>query len=171
MSGTQIIEVELRPTLPTIELRLPDPSGTPVADARLAALVTGPKGEPGATEVQYPALAQGQGVLGGHRVVMLTADGTVNYADARNPEDARRILGITTGAAVNGESANIQTTGPMIESSWSWVPDEPVYLGQDGLLTQTVPTWPSAAFLRVMGVAISPTTLLIGMGPVIHLTP
>lgn len=166
MSGTQVIQIELVRQSPAIELQLPA-LGTQPADARLLALAVGQKGEPGGTQVQYPAAT----ALGGHRVVIFNADGSVGYADARQLDHAPRVLGVTTGASVEGAVSNIQAVGPMTESSWSWTPNLPVYLGQNGLLTQTPPAQPQAAFSLVIGVAVSATTLLIGLGNVIHLTP
>ena len=70
------------------------------------------------------------------------------------------MLGITTGAAAAGDAINVQASGEMTEVSWNWTPGLPVFLGTNGLLTQTPPV---SGFQLVLGVAISPTKLAINI--------
>ncbi len=98
--------------------------------------------------------------LSGHRVVKVEANGKVAYADNTNPADAGQVLGVTLNAALPGDVANVQVTGELTESSWAWVPGLPVYLGTAGTLTQTLPV---AGFQLVVGIAVAPNKLVIGI--------
>jgi hypothetical protein len=103
--------------------------------------------------------------LSGHRAVKLSAPGAV-YADSHTVADAGRTIGITTGAAANGTSVTVQTAGPLTESSWSWTPAAPIYVGANGALTQTVPAVGNGArFSQRVGYAVTPTEMFVDLGP------
>lgn len=115
--------------------------------------MAGDAGEAGALYVYFPAAVP----VGGHRAVRLLA-GEVVYADNSTVADANLVLGITVGAAVQGALVQIQTGGLMTEPSWAWTPDQPIFLGSDGGLTQVVP---AAGFSLILALAISMTQVLI----------
>lgn len=117
----------------------------------------GPPGPAGGNVLALPAAT----VLGGHRVVRSTGDGRCGYASAANPLHGDDVLGVTLGAASAGADANVQVAGEIVEPSWAWVPQEPVFLGLDGQLTQTPPDDPDAAFVLVIGFATAPTRLML----------
>lgn len=77
--------------------------------------------------------------IGGHRLVVLNSDGNAIYADSHNLTHAHKVLGITTGAASAGDTVTVQITGVLSEPSWTWTLDEPIWLGTNGILTQTPP--------------------------------
>ncbi|MDN6885278.1 hypothetical protein QMO14_16860 [Variovorax sp. CAN2819] len=117
----------------------------------------GPPGVPGAmgeAYVEFPAAVP----LGGHRAVRLLG-GEAIYADHTVVADANVVLGITRGAAAAGALAQIQFGGLMTEPSWAWTPDQPVFVGLAGVLTQTPPT---SGFSLIVGIATLPTQILIG---------
>lgn len=91
--------------------------------------------------------------IGGHRVV--TVDG--DYADSTILGHAYIIAGITTGATSNGAVMQVRYSGEIIEDTWNWT-EGLVFLGTNGLLTQTAPT---TGFMVVIGVAKNKTTLLV----------
>lgn len=113
---------------------------------------TGPRGE----SMAYVSLTAAT-ALGGHRVVRATGLGGVEYASSANSSHFGTVIGITTAAAEQDETAEILTVGHVTEPSWSWQPGE-LFLGVNGLLTQTAPT---SGFLQVIGTAVSPTRALI----------
>lgn len=96
--------------------------------------------------------------LGGHRAVCLQADG-LHYADASTLAHAGLTAGITPGAVEAGASTTPVSNGELIEPSWRWEVDRPVFVGLDGTLTQTLPQ--SAVFSQVVGVATSSTSLFV----------
>lgn len=129
-------------------------------DKQTEVIVAGVQGPPGPRGEIGPAggsafTAPAGETLSGHRVVQLI-DGQAYYCDADNPDHAGTAIGLTTGAALIGDEATIQTLGNLIEPSWSWTPG-PVYLGSQGQLTQT----PAGMFLQQIGVALSTTSINI----------
>ena len=112
----------------------------------------GDKGDPGISNITYPA-AQ---ALGGHRVVILNDGLEADYADATDLTHINRILGLTLGAVIQGDAVTILTGGDVIEPSWSWTLGLPVYLGSNGLLTQTRPI---IGFNLIVGFPLSATEM------------
>lgn len=96
--------------------------------------------------------------LGGHRAVIYDDTGAAQYADSTVLMDAGAVVGLTLGAAAAGDTVAIATSGAVSEPSWAWAERLPVFLGTNGLLTQTPPV---AGFMLPMGVPLSPTTLLL----------
>lgn len=124
---------------------------------------------PGAGPVQSLIAVTGT-ILGGHRVVGIAHDGTYTYVDQTVHVDGFRAAGITTGAAALGAAVTIQTRGPITEPSWNWTVDLPVFVGTNGLPTQTVPTLAGGAvFSQMVGLALTATTIFVQMGIPIYL--
>lgn len=124
------------------------------ADGEDGQAIPGPRGEL-PIYIEFPAAAGG---LGGHRAVRLVA-GEASYADNTNVPDANLVLGVTRGAVVAGDLAQIQVTGLMTESSWAWTPDAPVFVGAAGVLTQPAP---ASGFALMVGIATAADQILIG---------
>ena len=107
--------------------------------------------------------------LGGHRLVMNAIDGRLIYASNDVEQSAYTILGITLGAAVVNASVDVQGFGLVTEPTWTWVPNAPIYLGTNGLMTQIVPSAPTALFSLVVGFAISATAIFLNLHEAIYL--
>jgi hypothetical protein len=118
----------------------------------------GPQGEPG-TGVSETAVAST--ALGGHRVVCFNTDGELEYASNDNAAHVHAVVGLTTGAVSSGDTATVVYQGLITEGSWSWTPQAPVFLGQNGLLTQIAPVAGVSVFRCILGVAVSATQLWI----------
>lgn len=103
--------------------------------------------------------------LGGHRAVALV-DGQADYASADNLATALACFGITIGAVASGAKARVQIAGRIVEGSWNWTPNEPIYLGLNGLLTQTPPT--GGNIVRQLGLAETATSMLVQIQPAIR---
>ncbi|MES2488570.1 MAG: hypothetical protein V4607_02175 [Pseudomonadota bacterium] len=114
----------------------------------------GIQGIPGGTAGQILQAIAGVD-LGGHRAIFID-EGLAFYADA-DMASAERVAGITLGAAADSELANYQTAGEITEPSWNWN-EGPVFLGLNGLLTQTPP---STGAIIELGVALNATRLLV----------
>lgn len=93
----------------------------------------GPPGEAGGA-LALPAAT----TLHGHRAIAVDAAGRAVHADAATLSHALATVGITEQSAVEGDTIQITSTGPITHSGWSWTPG-PVLLGLDGVLTQTRP--------------------------------
>ena len=104
--------------------------------------------------------------IGGHRAVTLNAAKELIYADNTNPAHLGKILGISESAADAGSLLTVCSFGELIESSWTWTLDGPIYLTTNGQLTQTAPT---TGFLCAVGFPISSTAIFVGVQPSIIL--
>lgn len=94
--------------------------------------------------------------LGGHRVATMQG----GYADSSNTNHAYALAGLTTQAVSAGSIVQVQSSGSLTEQSWNWTQDEPVYVGNNGMLTQTPP---ATGFICIIGIPINNTTLLINI--------
>jgi hypothetical protein len=101
---------------------------------------------------------QSDGALGGNRVVKTTTSGKVGYADKDTSGDKSIVLGITQTSSVDLADSYVQTSGKMVEPSWAWTMGLPIYCGNIGNLTQTVPT---TGFICQVGTPLSPTSMNI----------
>lgn len=117
----------------------------------------GPAGPPGPIGGQPTYTASMP--LSGHRVVKIVPTDAVEYADCTNATDAFTIVGLTTQAYSTSAVVTVQTTGLVTHSGWSWVVGHPVILGLTGFPTQSIPV--GAAFVKQIGVALSPTTIAL----------
>jgi hypothetical protein len=142
--------------IPTLEVSGAITVTTAAPPEILTEITRGPQGIPGPAGDATLYYEAGQ-ILSGHRVVMIEDD-KAYYADCTIPSHGKRVLGITTGASVIGVQSRIQASGEMSESSWAWILDAPVWLGINGLLSQTPPV---SGFSLIVGFPISSTKLLI----------
>lgn len=98
--------------------------------------------------------------LSGHRVVRGVGSAQADLASSDDASHAGFVIGITTGAAMQGDDATIQIAGSMIEVSFSFVPG-PVYFNSIGVLTQTRPT---SGFIQQVAVAVDTTEIVVQLG-------
>jgi hypothetical protein len=98
-------------------------------------------------------------VISALKVITLdTSTGKGIYADRNTPAHANRILGVSYTSGDEDENIIVITSGEITDSSWSWDTSKPVFLGNDGTLTQTAPT---TGFRVIIGFPVSATTLNI----------
>lgn len=133
--------------------------------------IPGPMGPPGpgGSDLGSNIVRPTVGALGGHRVVFLDEQGRAGYASNDTLAHAQRVVGITTSANNVDAPTSIATFGDVNEPSWNWTLDQPIYLGTNGLLTQTPPAAP-AVFSLVIGFPVSSTTLFVNPASPIVLT-
>lgn len=120
----------------------------------------GDKGDPGGSEMVRTAAV----ALSGHRAVLIDGQGKFDYVSADNLLHSSRAVGVTIGAASAGAPANVVMFGEITEPTWTWIPDQPVYLGVNGQLTQTMPVFPASKFLQVIGIPMTSTSLFVNIG-------
>lgn len=126
----------------------------------------GPAGAPGGTSVPMTASA----TVGGHRIVRSTGAGLVAHATNVTEAHGDDVVGMTLGAATAGTAVAVQRSGSVSFNGWSWTPLEPVFLGVDGLLTQTPPVAEAgAAFALCIGHAEAPDRVFLNPQPTIYL--
>lgn len=119
----------------------------------------GPAGAPGGALLVVTAGA----TLSGHMAVAYDSTGALVPASADDAAQLLRLVGITTGAVGAGLPATVQRQDVLDHAGWAFTPGQPVYLGLAGALVQAVP--PGAAFIQVLGLALTPTRLLVGLQP------
>lgn len=117
---------------------------------------TGLQGVPGQRGVAVVAAVP----LGGHRAITV-------FGQYVEPGDEDIIAGITTGAVTEGETTFAVRDGIITEPSWSWVPDQPIFLASFGVLTQSPPT---LTRIRRVAWALTSTTINVDFYPAIELT-
>lgn len=140
---------------PTLEIVTGGAQGVPGAD-----------GTPGNISTDHNAAVP----LSGHRMVTLDSNGLLIYASAETLAHANRVIGMTMGAVSAGVAPSVIKSGEITEPTWNWDTSLPLYLGANGLLTQTPPVGPTTKFSNVIGFPISPITVFIGIQPSIILT-
>lgn len=150
-SVSQVTIVENAPQVTVISEGIQGPPGTPGAD--------GPIGPSGGSALPMTAGA----ILGGGRILTVDANGDAIYADASNPAHIRGVVGLGLNAAILGATVNVQIVGETSDVAWSWTVGQPIFLGLNGLMTQTVPTAPTAAFALVVAYPITPTKIVVGL--------
>jgi hypothetical protein len=96
-------------------------------------------------------------IISGHRAVY-NKNGSIYYADKDTEETVSGLLGISAGAALIGGAVNLVFAGPLIEPSWNWNYPAPIFIGNNGILTQAVPL---SGWLIIIANSISPTTVWV----------
>lgn len=94
-------------------------------------------------------------------VVYESSPGRLSLADNSAAASSYAVAGITTAfAAVGGAVALAGNGGTVSNASWNWTPQQPVFLGAGGALTQQPP---SAGWVLAVGVAISATSIFVAI--------
>lgn len=163
-----IVEVD-QPDVPVIRAEPP----TSLAVVVPVAGPQGPRGPAGSSGTgsdvgQVKLTATAATVLSGHRAVTQRSDGQLVYADNTTLFHLHSPVWLTMGAISSGADGEVLVYGTLTEPSWSWIPGGALYLGANGVLTQTPPQ-PPAVFSAMIGVATGPTTVFIDRQPSILL--
>lgn len=92
--------------------------------------------------------------------VAVKDNGQLVYADPANVNHQQAALGILIAAATQGQTAIAYLKRIVFDASWNWNPALPIWLGDNGTLTQTAPkTSPTDALYRIMARVIDPQTI------------
>lgn len=119
----------------------------------------GPVGPIGPTGGSALSVYAGE-ALGGNRIVVLDGAGQAYYATNADPTHFHRVLGMTLNSGAMGEPVSVIRNGEVIEPSWNWTLYIPVFLGTNGLLTQTQP---STGFSLIVGFPVTTTKLFVSI--------
>lgn len=120
--------------------------------------IQGLKGDKGDAAAD-PEFTAGE-ALSGHRMVVLNASEQAVYASNDNLSHAEKVFGMTVGAASSGAAVTVRRFGELTEPSWNWTLNTPIFLGVNGLLTQTKPSAPGSFVLQV-AFPMTPTKVYI----------
>ena len=121
----------------------------------------GPAGPSGATTF----VRQSAGALSAMRIVWEDEAGVVFALDSADEDHIDLLCGLTLTATSDAGQVTVQRTGAVDDLAWNWTPGR-VYLGADGALTQSPP---STGFDVLVGVAVSPTRLILNFQDPIEL--
>lgn len=110
---------------------------------------------PQPTPGQYPATT----ALAIHKLVAIVG-GSLVLADQTNLAHADAIAGMTLNAAAVGQKPQLARAGLIEDSSWNWIPGQPIFLGTNGNLTQDGSTI-VLGFLMPVGWVPEPTKIYL----------
>jgi len=128
---------------------------------------TGPQGPAGPTGPAGPA-GQDAAVLSrkclsnisaGRAVWFSGVDG-IAYASYDNPSNKQLPIGISTQAGTTDTYINVRVKGQITDGSWNWTIGLPIFVGLNGLLTQTAPTGPTN-HVRQIATALTATSIYV----------
>lgn len=136
------------------QLRLLQPNDNALHGLGTIALA-GPAGPAGSSFDSYPCVQP----VSGHWVIALVA-GVAVPADQSSLIHMDAVVGLSTSGVAAGAQVTVQRGGLLVEPSWSWVPGLPLFAVGLGGLSQSPPT---SGSLRVLGVAQSPTSILVAL--------
>lgn len=128
----------------------------------------GPQGPIGPSGVQgIPGDTSGSSItlvagipISGHKVVITGLNNKIEYADNTIISTSYLVLGISQNAAIIGDPVSVKYTGEIIEPSWNWIPNLPIYCGTNGNLTQMIPT---VGFILLMGIATTSNSMIVSI--------
>jgi hypothetical protein len=135
----QVVEVESQAELVVIvegnDNQVVDVVSPIVEFMQVDVLETGPQGRPGMDSVDFFLVAAIP--IGGQRVVATDDQGKAVYAD--NLTRYKSVIGISTGAAIQGAVVTVKPFGRLEDPCWNWNPEKGLFLGINGLIVQDVP--------------------------------
>lgn len=159
------------PSPAVLSVQTPEPSvctsqdpEAPVSLALVSQGPRGPQGDPGPEGGNAVQRLAGE-TLSALRIVF-ELDGEVFYLDRADAAHVDLLLGVTTSSAAVGEAINVRTSGSIDEPAWTFTPG-PVWLGDDGALTQTPP---ADGFDVLIGAAVSATRINLNIQEPIDLS-
>jgi len=90
--------------------------------------------------------------------MVIAKNSQIEYADNTDITHSQIVTGIITQSVLLGQEVNVTISGEVIEGTWNWTLDEPIFLDINGLMTQTVPT---IGFSLQVGYPTSITSMII----------
>lgn len=119
----------------------------------------GPAGPPGPAGADTTLVASV--ALSGHRTISVDAAGEAVYASCLD-STAQRVAGLSGHAAAQGNPLVIHSLGPLDWPAANLTPDAPLFLGEDGALTEVAPTY---GWCRQIATAVAVDRIVISIGP------
>jgi hypothetical protein len=106
------------------------------------------------SKIQLPCA---ETILEGY-AVRINASNQLEKCSAFSLPHINSLIGLAKQTGNTGETISVFEDEIFTNSTWSWTPNKPVFLGLNGTLTQT-PV--GVAYLQQVGIAISPTSIII----------
>lgn len=94
--------------------------------------------------------------------IVLQENGRARPADITSLDDLYLCYRIAISYAAQAfKEIQAQTFGRLADNDWSWTAGLPIYVGANGVLTQTKPTSPAAVWTRIIAVAETPRIIMM----------
>lgn len=93
---------------------------------------------------------------------VITIDSLTNkaiYASNNNLDHISKFVALSITSGILDDSIEIISKGKIEDLMWNWDVSLPIFLGVNGQLTQTPPSYPTNLFRKIIGYAKSPTIL------------
>jgi len=103
--------------------------------------------------------------INAHRMVAAD-DGFVVYADKDDPDHIHIVAGLTDTAFLQSADVLAIMNGDIQEVTWTWTLNKPIFLGNNGFMTQTVPT---TGFLLQVGYPVTTDKMIVDIKTPINL--
>ena len=136
--------------------------GIPRKDSKLATILKEEMAKPLApvTASSFPSSysstpLKAQRAMGSGRLVMSSTQGYCDYVSSSNPLHAGKVIGVTKNAASQDEIVSINMIDVAEDPSWSWIPQQDLWVGENGAITAIPPVYPQSKFSQRIGYAIS----------------
>lgn len=100
--------------------------------------------------------------LAANVIVYVGDDGRLYPAFADNLAHMFRISGILTVAALTNQTSILRTDGIIVNPTWNFTVNQPVFLGLNGSIVQIIE--PTAKFLISVGTVMTPNSIAVDIG-------
>lgn len=118
----------------------------------------GPAGPPG--ESTGLIIRPSATALSGGRVVAINAIGQLIYADQSNIGLVGAIMGVLRNAIAIAADGTVITAGIVIDPTWTWTPQQPLFLDGLGFLSHAPPL---QGILQQVAIALSSIEILVDL--------
>lgn len=135
-------------------------SSAPSIWTRIGATIVSEPGEGNPSPPVVGTSYIARGPISGHKAVAAYFNHSVIQASSDDTSIANSVLGISVNAAIDAAPVTVISSGEIIEPTWNWIPDMPIFVGRDGKLTQTPP---SEGFQLIIAVATSQQSIAVGI--------
>lgn len=117
----------------------------------------GDKGDTGENGVLTAYTYTAGEAIGGHRGIAID-NNIAYYLDNTVPGQITKPMGISINASAINENITVIFYGELTEALWNWELDKPIYVSQNGVLTQTCP---GSGWIRVMARPITAKKIFV----------
>lgn len=140
---------------------IPVRSQNPLAPREMEWKMPSELGLGGGTAVPALTFISG-GTINGHRILAMNPNGKVTHVNKSNALHPLNLVGMSKGAADLDVVVEVLNTGFIEDINWSWVVGEPIWIGDDGYMTQSDPN--TGIFIMQIGIAVTPTKFYFNWG-------
>ena len=84
-----------------------------------------------------------------------------------NLESLSGYAGVSRTATVVGDPIDVVRAGKLSDSGWNWIPNQPLFISANGVITQSVPSGLGVTGIRRIAWAISATEINLDPFPIV----